>query len=311
MAFRKTGIGKVGILPNFGGSTHAALYNFDVDGHSLKQEHMTFLDTQVIPILGKQGHSIVKGMTSRSGSSQHNDELSVKRAKEVVQYLNRRASSPHIFVSKGVGEDVAEAAHQIDGLEDEIYRAVSLIVSPKPITQTKVPKISKKPVPYVPKTVEWVTESISLRAKILDVFLYKKMRGHLYLTNGFCRYLAWPLSVSNLSATVGVKGKPPIWLGDMEASGAKLVYNPKIYDPAVAWDDKTIRLKMYGTTVRLTIKNALPTLPRADYQPVKREGVSISGRDLVFELKSNGGEVGIVEGIGGIEGTMSRPGTCA
>src|SRR5947207_12507948 len=51
MAFRQTGSGKVELYAKVGTETHALLYNFDIDGHSLKREHVRFLDTQVSPVL--------------------------------------------------------------------------------------------------------------------------------------------------------------------------------------------------------------------------------------------------------------------
>lgn len=310
MAPRRTGAGKVGIYPNSGVETHGLLYNFDIDGHLLKREHKSFLDTQVIPLLSSGGHTVLTGLSSRSGTDTHNDRLSEQRVREVLAYVGRRAPTLHIFMSKSLGESAAAASGQKDGLEDELYRAVSVIVSPKPIPKKKVPPRKEKPTPYPEKEI-WRKEALSLRAKILDLPFYKKVKGHLYLTYGYCNYLVWPLSVSNLSMTVGIKGKPPVWYGDMKGTGAPLFYNEKIFNPQVAWDTKKISMRMYSNKVKIVVHDGLPAPISAVYMPLRPQGISIIGRNIEFELTQDGGELGLVGGVGSIGRSVFKNGHCA
>src|ERR1700760_2131737 len=65
------------------------LYNFDVDGADLKKEHLDFLHDQVIFFLddGPDARVGVVGQASLTGESEHNEELSAKRAKAVMNQL--------------------------------------------------------------------------------------------------------------------------------------------------------------------------------------------------------------------------------
>jgi OmpA family protein len=71
------------------------LYNFDVDGTDLKKGHTDFLNEQVVFFLddGAEARVKIAGTASLSGESGHNDDLSEKRAKAVMNHL----------ASKGIG----------------------------------------------------------------------------------------------------------------------------------------------------------------------------------------------------------------
>jgi len=192
MAFKPTGRGKVALYPPVGAETHALLYNFDVDSESLKQDHVDFLQRQVIPTLAAGGNVVVTGMCSRSGSIAHNLKLSRQRAKQVVDFLGRRtnigrvSSSEVIFASQGVGEGAAAVAGSKDGSEEETYRAVYVIVSPKVITKPTPPP-AQVPTPPPPQPKTWRQEGLSIRAKVLELPFFKRLNGHLYLTQGVIR----------------------------------------------------------------------------------------------------------------------------
>lgn len=315
MAFKPTGRGKVALYPPVGAETHALLYNFDVDSESLKQDHVDFLQRQVIPTLAAGGNVVVTGMCSRSGSIAHNLKLSRQRAKQVVDFLGRRtnigrvSSSEVIFASQGVGEGAAAVAGSKDGSEEETYRAVYVIVSPKVITKPTPPP-AQVPTPPPPQPKTWRQEGLSIRAKVLELPFFKRLNGHLYLTQGYCSHIMWHFTTSALSVSVDPKGKPKIWLGDLEAAGASLWYNEKIYSPGGAWNDKKISLRMNGTSVTVTIGHALPAPLRADYNPVRQHGVDILGQDLSFTLQQNGAELGVVYGVGVLRSVKYVDGAC-
>jgi hypothetical protein len=316
MAFRQTGRGKVALYPPVGAETHALLYNFDIDDETLKQHHVSFLERQVIPTLAAGGNVVVTGMCSRSGSIAHNLKLSRQRAKQVVDFLGRRtnigrvSSSEVTFASQGVGEGAAAVAGLKDGSEEETYRAVYVIVSPKVITKpTPAPTQVPKPPPQPTNTL-WRQEELSIRAKVLELPLYKRLNGHLYLTQGYCSHIMWHFTTSALSVTLDPKGKPKVFMGDLEAAGASLWYNEKIYSPGGAWNDKKISLRMNGSSITITIGHALPAPLRADYNPVRQHGVDILGQDLSFTLQQNGGELGVVYGVGVLRSVKYVDGAC-
>jgi hypothetical protein len=316
MAFRQTGAGKVELYAKVGTETHALLYNFDIDGHSLKREHTRFLDTQVIPILVGGGHAAVTGMCSRSGSTAHNLRLSEERAKQVMNHIGhwtniaRVYKSAPTFAAQGVGEATAAIAGVKDGSEEEIWRAVYMIVSPKAIiTPVPPPKQLPAPQPQTPKVL-WRQEELSLRANVLDLPLFKRFNGHLYLTQGSCSHIRWHFTTSNLSLALDPKGKPPVFLGDVEAAGASIFYNDQIYEPGAMWSNKKISLRMQGRSVTITIGHALPAPISANYNPVKQHGIDILGQDISFTLKQNGGELGVVYGVGWLRPAKYINGAC-
>lgn len=313
MTLKKTGNGKIGLYSKNGPKLHALIYNFDIDGHSLKHEHKEFLQAHVAPLLLLGGSTTVRGMASRTGSDKHNDDLSTKRAKEVVFHLMQATHhAARVFTYKGVGERDAESAGQSDDLEDEFYRAVSLVVTTER-TPSRVPKKKEKPKPFPPKKMNWHDGTVLFRANVLDLWIVKKIIGSLFLSSGFCTpYTAWHLSASNLSITVPIKGKPPIWLGDIKAVGKKFSYNTEIFDPKIYWKDKSIWFDITGTTITITVRDGLPCTPSVNYQPLRGPGVTINGRNVIFKLKAGSAELGIVRGVGSIQNpTKHQPQNCA
>jgi hypothetical protein len=314
VVMRPTGPGKVELYPKVGNETHALLYNFDIDGEALKREHTRFLDTQVIPILVGGGHVAITGMCSRSGSDAYNQRLSDRRAKRVVDHvghwtlLSRVYQSAPTFAAHGYGEALAAVAGAKDGSEDEMHRAVYVIVSPKPIPKPVPPK--QLPEPQQPQVL-WRTEELSLRADQLELPLYKRLRGNLFLTQGSCEHIRWHFTASNLSLTIDPKGKPPVFMGDIKALGANLIYDPKIYEPGAMWSNKRFDMEMMGQSITITIERALPAPLSATYNPVKPHGIEVRGRDIRFTLRQlGGGELGVVSGFGHFRQSKYITGSC-
>lgn len=301
MTLKRTGAGKVGLYPTSDGRTHAILYNFDIDGAELKTEHQHFLETQVAPLLTQDGSTIVKGLCSRSGSWKHNNTLSEKRADKVHLFLSRAARrATGIFLLKGLSEDAAEDAGHKDGTENEFFRAVELIVSPARHPGILPPK-KQKPKPYPPKQVNWRKVDIWLEVDTLDIGPVKKLHGTLGMHLGCGRAYAWYFSASLAGMSLSPKGKPPLWPGSIRTHGLPFSYNAEIFDPTVFWKKKTVHVNLYGSTVGITIENALPRKPGPDYTPIKLGNVKIQGKDISFKLRPDSAELGGSKGIGSIE----------
>jgi hypothetical protein len=136
---RNTGPGKVN--DNLDKTPRAALtgllFNFDVEGDTVKAEHESWLVANVIPLLAcDQAVGSLKGLASRSGSASYNLQLSQKRVENVKKLLAARGASPAKLNALWVGEEAAALAGDVDGTEDERYRAVGVSVQlpPRPST---------------------------------------------------------------------------------------------------------------------------------------------------------------------------------
>src|SRR5262245_24968142 len=68
----------------------ARLYNFDIDGDTLKKEHKDWLTEHVVTQLGNPSVKItLRGDASRTGSDRHNLDLSRRRVNQVKLFLQQ------------------------------------------------------------------------------------------------------------------------------------------------------------------------------------------------------------------------------
>lgn len=125
---RPTGPGKIRelVMPADTATSFAAvLFNYDIDGDTLKPQHRTWLAEHVIPQLADpQMRITLRGETSRSGDAAYNLALSRRRVQGVENFL--RASPPvnANIATSGVGQADAEGRGEDAGTEDERVRAV-------------------------------------------------------------------------------------------------------------------------------------------------------------------------------------------
>lgn len=102
-----------------------SLFNYDIDGDTLKPEHEAFLKNTVVPFLFTPSVKVrLRGEASRSGKADHNQDLSQRRVDKVLAFLNRNGMTGTQFERSAAGETDAAAALQADGTEDEKFRAV-------------------------------------------------------------------------------------------------------------------------------------------------------------------------------------------
>jgi hypothetical protein len=121
-------------------------WNFDVDKHAVKPEHRTGLTQWVLPQLKMGGSARVVGLTSRTGSHEHNKRLSERRAAEVVRTMEALlGAKPKVLSTTGEGELVAETANA--RLEDSYWRAVTVFYwrrpEPPPEMRTVPPPVKR------------------------------------------------------------------------------------------------------------------------------------------------------------------------
>ena len=90
---RLTGPGKIRefVIPADGSpdtTISASLFNFDVDGDTVKPQHREWLTEFVVPQLGNAKVTVtLRGESSRSGSDAHDLELSIRRVRNVERIL--------------------------------------------------------------------------------------------------------------------------------------------------------------------------------------------------------------------------------
>ena len=127
---KQTGPGKTQDLPRTNNGrtrvrSRGLLYNFDIEGEALKPAHQLWLDQNIVPLIPNLFVTFgLRGLASRSGNASYNEQLSVKRAASVRNYLLSKGASAGRFNSSAAGEDDAAAAGQADGTEDEKFRGV-------------------------------------------------------------------------------------------------------------------------------------------------------------------------------------------
>lgn len=142
MALRATGAGKAEKRLD---PPSLMLFNFDVDGERLKDEHKAFLRTEALPALLAGGSVRVVGLTDRTGSAAHNKTLSDKRVASTVAFLREVVPNLNLRQTSGFGEDAAAQEGRQDGTADERFRTVLLFLTAVPIvTRRKQFEISAK-----------------------------------------------------------------------------------------------------------------------------------------------------------------------
>src|SRR5437764_10159120 len=106
------------------------LFNFDIDGAKLKEEHKAFLRDKAVPALRSGASVSVIGLTDRSGSGAHNKALSDQRVARTVEFLRQEVPTGFALKqSTGFGEEAAAREGEKDGTLDERFRSVLIFLS--------------------------------------------------------------------------------------------------------------------------------------------------------------------------------------
>jgi hypothetical protein len=116
---------------------HAHLYDFDVDGATLKEAHKQYLRGRVLNLLKLDSTRVatVTGNASRTGDKDHNTILSTQRAKAVITFVRDEGGIDLSRMSLfGAGSDAASAPG-----ENPRARSVDVDVTPKPTAPMPTP----------------------------------------------------------------------------------------------------------------------------------------------------------------------------
>lgn len=140
---RPTGPGKTEVRTN---PPSLLLFNFDIDGDALKQEHMEFLRREAIPKIRAGASVSVIGLTDRKASAAHNQALSDRRVASTVEFLRSEVPSGlNVKQATGFGEEAAAREGEKDETYDERFRAVLVFLSVAPVvTQNQVIEVTVK-----------------------------------------------------------------------------------------------------------------------------------------------------------------------
>jgi len=112
--------------------TFGRIYNFDISGAVVKEEHRQWLDRNVVPFLKDGGSVALEGFASATGSVMDDKFLSEDRLKNVEDYLRRQAPGPW-KVSSRTADGMKEALKEThQWKEDEFWRAVNILTWSRP-----------------------------------------------------------------------------------------------------------------------------------------------------------------------------------
>jgi hypothetical protein len=141
---KPTGPGKTEVRTN---PPSLLLYNFDIDGDALKEEHRTFLRKEALPALrAGRGVSVI-GLTDRSGSASHNLSLSDRRVARTIEFLRQETpTGVNLIQATGFGEAAAAREGDADGSYDDRFRSVLVFLQPAapPVTRTQTIEVAAK-----------------------------------------------------------------------------------------------------------------------------------------------------------------------
>ena len=105
------------------------LFNFDIDSAQLKLEHKEDLRQRIVPALKFHHGVAVVGLTSRTGTTAHNQHLSLRRAENTLAFLRSEAGAE--FDARpaiGFGEMKAKQEGYRPNSEDPRFRSVVILL---------------------------------------------------------------------------------------------------------------------------------------------------------------------------------------
>lgn len=122
------------------------LYDFSINGFQLRAGHLDALKNYVFPVLVAGGSATIVGMASRTGSKQHNLQLSRRRAnsasRQLIAYVGPVEN--RLRTVSGVGEAAATIGLMADDTESDLYRAVAISVWSKAVPPPPPPPPPRK-----------------------------------------------------------------------------------------------------------------------------------------------------------------------
>jgi hypothetical protein len=127
--------GQVETTPSVTGTY--TLFNFNIDGDMLKEEHRRFLDRHVVPLLkAHRIHARLTGTASRTGGRDHNRQLSLARVLRVKEHLRKRGIPESKLPGSAIvaaGEDLSTSKSDEDALDRGVRIRFAIGIRPMPI----------------------------------------------------------------------------------------------------------------------------------------------------------------------------------
>jgi len=243
MAVKFTGRGKYQVVRNGDGDITVQLYNFDINGSDVKEDHKQILRGTVLEILKGGGSVAILGHASTTGASDYDQTLSEGRADQVLRFLRGEGGSK-FFVNKnaGRGKQAALAITGADNKEDEKWRTVWVRVWTKtnPPPDIGVAVNPSVPLPKNPLISEF-SDDLSLVSGVLSI---------VDLGIDFAGLAAAGIvtGVAGLALTVvgGIIALPALWASVdalAEANGKMQGYADAMQDMAEAFSDNSLDRK--------------------------------------------------------------------
>ena len=126
---RPTGPGKYRYKQNGQDDWTVLLYNYDIEGTKLKNEHKSFLTANIVPLL-KAGCGVsILGQASTTGTATLDVGISKARVEDLLNNLRQWVVAPFpLGRLEGKGKSMALAITGRDNVEDEAWRGVWLRV---------------------------------------------------------------------------------------------------------------------------------------------------------------------------------------
>jgi hypothetical protein len=118
------------------------LFNYNIDGNVLKDEHKALLERDIIPFMKENRvHAKLTGTASKSGDKEYNRQLSLGRVLRVKEYLLKRglteAQLPGPDI-KAAGSDLSTSTSNEDPLDRAVRLTIAVGIKPRPLWPTIV-----------------------------------------------------------------------------------------------------------------------------------------------------------------------------
>jgi hypothetical protein len=196
----------------------AILADFDIDGTRVKSDHTDWLHNHIVePALARKSRKGVwiidlNGRASRSGSDEHNLQLSWRRVRAVQSYLMpRMAGIPVQMFTGGQGE---AKPYNVDEYEHEMDRSVEVRAefASTPPTRRKIRLLIPKSIPWRPPANRKVRDfTLTVLKATTSITGFEFKAGVFGVANGTAN--------AKLLIRIDEVGTPDFALYNMEAFG--------------------------------------------------------------------------------------------
>jgi hypothetical protein len=247
---KKTGPGKYMTGKNGDGDISVKLFNFDINGSEVKENHRTILRSTVIEILKAGGSVAILGHASTTGASDYDYTLGVERAEEVLKFLRKEGGSKFAVTKiDSRGKSAALAITGKNNNEDPEWRAVWVRVWTKDAAPTDIGQPIRPGVPLpVDPGISQANDWINLAGGVLSIV---DLGIDIAATYSAAAGLATAGAATGIGGLVlaalgGIIGLPALWAATdslAEFNGQVQGYADAMQDMAEAYKDDSLDRK--------------------------------------------------------------------